>query len=90
MKIQVTYSNGITQVLEVIEQSLYDAIGMIEKSGAKVTNPELLRIKELKKAGTMCTTGSPIYLAHLAGDGLMDLGTNQGGVHKIETKIIEE
>jgi hypothetical protein len=49
---------------------------------------ELNWIGDLNKQGKMCTTGSPIYKAFMANDGLLRLPKSQGGNHPV--KVWEE
>lgn len=87
MKFSIEYSNGVIQILYLINQKEW---AEMQSTDEKDLTDRQKKIKKLFKAGGGATTESPIGAAFLRGDGKLILPTNQGGVHEVKTKLINE
>lgn len=97
-KISITYDNEITQVFNVIERGYYtnvivpikDEIYDIECKNNKQFKKLKVRYEELKSRlsqyGRFCTDNSPLYKS--LDNGVLSLGPNQGGDHKVKSFLI--
>lgn len=98
-KLSITYDNGTTHYYDVITDQFYreyiepikDRIWEIECKSTKEFKKlkfeyDELNIK-LKSYGRYCTDASPIYNSLLTQK--LVLSKNQGGVHKVTTKKIQ-
>lgn len=101
MRLSIIYSNGVRQEKHVIDQCLYDDFIVPQKRRLHLLEcfpkdkktvdikAEIEQIKNTLKPYKVpfCTTGSPIYKAK--DTGLLVLGENQGGTHKVEITQLE-
>ena len=94
MKVEITYKNGFVQIRNVILQSEFKHVikpklslaWLLECQGKRGSYDRARKaIKD--KYGDFITTESPLFLAK--DTGILKLGKNQGGDHKVVIKIID-